>query len=52
MIIAHRCVRWFGEIADGEMQLNAFVEIARDEWLTTAAIRPEIALDEFVIAPK
>lgn len=41
----------FGEIVDGEMRLNDIGEIARDEWLVTPAIRPEIALDEFVIMP-
>jgi putative transposase len=41
----------FGEIADGEMRLNEFGMIARAEWLKTAEIRHEIALDEFVIMP-
>jgi putative transposase len=41
----------FGEIAGGEMRLNELGEIARAEWLKTAALRPEIALDEFVIMP-
>ena len=40
-----------GEIKNGVMRLNEAGEIIRDEWLRTADIRPEIALDEFVIMP-
>jgi putative transposase len=41
----------FGEIAAGEMRLNAYGEIARMEWLKTAVVRREIEMDEFVIMP-
>ncbi len=50
-IVTHRRICLFGEISDGVIRLNDFGEIARAEWLKTAAIRPEIALDEFVIMP-
>lgn len=42
---------WFGEVVDGEMVLNQYGEIVRDEWLKSATIRQEIELDEFVIMP-
>jgi REP-associated tyrosine transposase len=41
----------FGDIAAGEMRLNACGIIARMEWLKTAVIRREIELDEFVVMP-
>jgi REP element-mobilizing transposase RayT len=50
-IVAHRRLPIFGEITGGVMQLNACGEIVRAEWLRTAAIRREIALDEFVVMP-
>ena len=43
--------RIFGVIESGMVRLNACGEIARAEWLKTAEIRREIALDEFVIMP-
>jgi putative transposase len=43
----------FGEIIDGEMKLNPWGEIARDEWFKTAALRSNVELyeDEFVVMP-
>ena len=41
----------FGEIVGGEMRLNPFGEIIKEEWLLTAEIRHEITLDAFVIMP-
>jgi len=41
----------FGEIAGGEMVLNEYGKIVRDEWLESAQIRNEIGLDEFVVMP-
>ncbi|MDH7486629.1 MAG: transposase [Anaerolineae bacterium] len=41
----------FGEVINGVMVLNAYGEIAQREWLASAAIRREIALDAFVIMP-
>jgi putative transposase len=41
----------FGEITDGEMVLNGFGGIVREEWLRSAEIRKEIILDEFVVMP-
>jgi REP element-mobilizing transposase RayT len=49
--VAHRRLPLFGEITAGVVCLNVCGEIARAEWANTAAIRREIALDEFVIMP-
>ncbi|MGC3977449.1 MAG: transposase [Paludibacteraceae bacterium] len=41
----------FGQIADGEMQLNDAGIIVRDAWLETVRIRPNIVLGDFVVMP-
>ena len=41
----------FGQVVNGEMQLNSAGQIAQDEWLRTAVIRPRVTLDAFVIMP-
>src|ERR1041385_9430546 len=41
----------FGDIIEGNMQLNDYGKIVRREWEMSATIRREIALDEFVIMP-
>ncbi len=41
----------FGEVVDGEMRLNRFGEIVREEWLKTAVMRPGIEIDEFAVMP-
>ena len=43
----------FGQVVSGEMHLNDFGRIAREEWLKTAALRSNVALreDEFVVMP-
>lgn len=41
----------FGEIVDGQMRLSPAGEIVREEWYKTAAIRPNVELDEFVVMP-
>ncbi|HZF33660.1 MAG TPA: transposase [Candidatus Angelobacter sp.] len=45
----HKCL--FGEVVDSEMHLNELGEIVATEWLQTAEIRSEIALDAFVVMP-
>lgn len=42
---------FFGDVVDGEMKLNEFGRIVHDEWMKSAQIRAEIALDEFVVMP-
>jgi len=41
----------FGEIIDGEMNLNLFGQIAYEEWLQTEQIRENCKLHEFIIMP-
>jgi REP element-mobilizing transposase RayT len=50
-IVAHQRLPLFGEIAGGVVQLSACGKIARAEWLKTAVLRRETALDEFIIMP-
>ncbi len=45
----HSCL--FGHIENGEMILNAFGQIAYNEWLKTSELRPNVELGEFVIMP-
>ncbi|MCX6154169.1 MAG: transposase [Candidatus Kapabacteria bacterium] len=41
----------FGEIVDGKIQLNEFVEIVKEELLTSEEIRKEIKIDYYSIMP-
>lgn len=41
----------FGHIANGEMRLNSYGQIAYNSWLETERVRPYITLGEFVIMP-
>lgn len=41
----------FGEIINGEMQLNTFGDIGEDEWLRTPEVRPNVRLDAHIIMP-
>ena len=41
----------FGEIINGEMQLNALGKIAAEEWIATESIRKNCTLGAFVIMP-
>jgi len=40
-----------GEMADGAVLLNAFGDIAVDEWLRTPVVRHNVSLDAFVVMP-
>jgi REP element-mobilizing transposase RayT len=50
-IVTHQRACVFGEIAGGVIRLNGWGEIAHAEWLNTAVLRRETALDEFIIMP-
>ena len=52
-ICTHQRTPLFGQVVDGEMILNAFGEIVREEWFKTAQIRPYVELydDEFIVMP-
>ncbi len=41
----------FGEILNGEMRLNEFGVLVKNEWLKTGIIRPNIVIDAFVVMP-
>jgi REP element-mobilizing transposase RayT len=43
--------RILGDILDGVVQLSVFGRIAHQEWLRSAHVRTELALDAFVIMP-
>ncbi len=50
-ICAHERRRIFGQVADGAMVLNAWGQIVMDEWEQTAIVRPNVALDAFIVMP-
>lgn len=41
----------FGDVVDGEMRLNDFGEIVREEWLRSEVVRNNVSLDGFVTMP-
>ncbi len=41
----------FGDIIDGQMQMNEYGKILRDEWMRTEDVRPNVELDEFIVMP-
>ena len=41
----------FGDVSDGQMTLNEYGEIVLEEWERSAAIRPGLVLDPYVIMP-
>lgn len=52
-IVVYQRQHLFGEVVNGEMQLNELGQIAYDEWFKTAILRPYVELheDEFVVMP-
>lgn len=44
-----RCI--FGQVVDGAMAVNKWGQIVMDEWEQTATVRPNVALDAFVVMP-
>jgi REP element-mobilizing transposase RayT len=50
-IVTHNRQCSFGKIVDGEMILNEFGELAKNEWLKTGIIRTNIVIDAFVVMP-
>ena len=40
-----------GDIINGEMKLNGWGKIVREEWLGTETVRPNVKLDTFIIMP-
>jgi putative transposase len=50
-ICTHNHEYIFGVVSNEEMHLSVAGEIIKEEWLRTAAIRPNIELDSFVVMP-
>jgi REP element-mobilizing transposase RayT len=50
-ICVHYKRNFFGEIIDGCMQLTHTGEIVQSEWLRTEVVRPNVAVDEFIVMP-
>ncbi len=52
-IVTYQRQHLFGEVVNGEMELNELGKIARDEWFKTAELRPYVELfeDDFVVMP-
>jgi putative transposase len=52
-IVTYQRQNLFGEVVNGEMQLNELGNIAHREWFKTAELRPYVELfeDDFVIMP-
>ncbi|MEP7227002.1 MAG: transposase [Gemmatimonadales bacterium] len=41
----------FGEIVGGRVELSRRGQVAQEEWLRSARIRPEVELDSYVVMP-
>ena len=41
----------FGEVVDGQVRLNEYGKVVEGEWAQSAAVRPYVALDAFVVMP-
>jgi putative transposase len=50
-VCAHHHTHLFGDIVNGDMQLNQNGEIVYNEWLKSFEIRKELKQDEFVVMP-
>jgi len=52
-ICTHDRIHLFGEVMDGEMRVNQWGSIVREEWFRTAQLRLYVVLydDEFVVMP-
>lgn len=50
-ICTHGRARLFGQVARGAMVLSELGQIAEDEWRRAPALRPNVALDAFVVMP-
>jgi putative transposase len=50
-ICTHQRTHLFGRIVDGKMILNAYGQIAAEEWEYTSRLRSNVILDAWVIMP-
>jgi REP element-mobilizing transposase RayT len=50
-IVTYNRACLFGKIINGEMILNEYGEIVKNEWEKTGIIRPNIIIDKYIIMP-
>ncbi len=50
-ICTHNKACVFGDVVDGEMRLNEYGAIVKDEWLRTDTLRGNVVIDEYIIMP-
>ncbi len=50
-LCSHNREYLFGELVNDEMALNKLGIIARDEWIKSFQIRPEIIMDKYIVMP-
>jgi putative transposase len=50
-ICTHNWKNIFGKVVNGEMILNKYGKIMKDEWLRTKEIRSNVMLDEYIVMP-
>ena len=50
-LVAYQRECLFGEVVNGEMQLNDFGMIVRNEWERTAVVRANVEMGTFVVMP-
>jgi putative transposase len=52
-VVTHQRTHMFGEVMDGEIQINEYGAIARDEWFRSSNLRLYIELypEEFIVMP-
>ena len=50
-ICTHNKACVFGDVVDGEMRLNEYGAIVKDEWLRTDTLRENVVIDEYIIMP-
>jgi putative transposase len=50
-LCVHNRLCLFGDAVSGEIRLNRFGKIAREEWMRSPDLRPELVLDLVVVMP-
>ena len=50
-ICTYRFADLFGRIVDGKVQLNELGRLVEEEWQRTAAVRPSVEVDLYVVMP-
>lgn len=50
-ICTHRRQCLFGDVINGEMRLNEYGKIVKNEWLKTVELRANVLLNQYIIMP-